>query len=182
MAAFGVGRGLGKLAGRSQVARTFPRVLSGPKVRGRSSSPVRPEGRGVQEPFEQLPVGGGELVFAELMRGDPAERRTAQGPGLVLSPRAAEETQMNTPAGIVVIDGFHQFDDINLHAQLLPELTLQALLESLARLALASGELPEPGQMSAGGPLGDEQLTAPKHQAGGHLDGLGGRRHRPTLL
>ena len=81
--------------------------------------------------------------------GYPTDCRAAQGArfGLGFRQSAAEETQVNRFLRIRVRQAFHQILHDYVNSKFLPEFTVEAILERLARFTLAAGELPEPGEV-----------------------------------
>ena len=63
----------------------------------------------------------------------------------------------------------------NLDAQFLSKLTGEAILESLARLAFAAGELPQARQVAALQALSNKKFLLMENQPGSDVDGLSGQ-------
>ena len=72
-------------------------------------------------------------------------------------------------------DLLEQLAKRHLDAQLLQKFAHEACLEGLTCLALATGELPQAGQVGANRTLGDQKFLLVKNQAGGNVDGLTGQ-------
>jgi hypothetical protein len=85
-------------------------------------------------------------------------------------PATKEKLQMDGPFRIMVRERFHQFANLGLDAQFLGQLTMEALLEGLARLAFPARKFPQASQVSIRHPLGDEQFALAEDHARRHLD------------
>ena len=63
----------------------------------------------------------------------------------------------------------------NLNAQFLAKFPNEAIFKGFARLAFASGELPQASQVTTLKALSDEDLLLVENQAGSDVDGLNGQ-------
>ena len=63
----------------------------------------------------------------------------------------------------------------NLNAQFLAKFPKEAIFKGFARLAFASGELPQASQVTTFKALSDEDLLLVENQAGSDVDGLNGQ-------
>ena len=82
---------------------------------------------------------------------------------------------MNCFSGVVVGDFFERPAKRNLNAQFLAKFPNEAIFKSFARLAFASGELPQASQVTTFEALSDEDLLLVENQAGSDIDGLNGQ-------
>ena len=69
-------------------------------------------------------------------------------------------------------DEVQQFAHFDLNPQFLPQLPAQTLLKGFARLAFATGKLPQTAEMLLWPALGDEQVAIARDEAGGHFNGV----------
>ena len=75
----------------------------------------------------------------------------------------------------MVGDFFERPAKRNLNAQFLAKFPNEAIFKGFARLAFASGELPQASQVTTFEALSDEDLLLVKNQAGSDVDGLNGQ-------
>jgi hypothetical protein len=91
-----------------------------------------------------------------------------------------------------MVDGLNLRSDFDFDPQFFVEFALQAILEGLAGVAFAAGELPEAAEVVAMASLREEELSVAEDQAGSDFNdsfhgrggsgaGTGGRQ-RPMLL
>jgi hypothetical protein len=108
------------------------------------------------EPAEQLRIGGGESMGRQFLPAHPLQRRTVERLRFTGGKLTEKKLQVNCFVTIGVRHALEQFTHADFNAKLLAQFALQALPESFARLAFATGEFPQAAQMVAGMPLGDE--------------------------
>ena len=82
---------------------------------------------------------------------------------------------MNCFSGVVVGNFFKCPAKRNLNAQFLAKFPNEAIFKGFARLAFASGELPQASQVTTFEALSDENLLLVENQAGSDVDGLNGQ-------
>jgi hypothetical protein len=139
------------------------------------------------QPLEQLGVGCREGKAADFPRADPGQGGAGERLRVACEQLASEKPQVNHFLRVRVGDGFDQVVDPHLHAQFLPQFTLQAMFVGLCSFPFAAREFPEATEMIASPALGDEEFALVKDEPGGHLDrgddgGWGSSVHRPMPL
>ena len=82
---------------------------------------------------------------------------------------------MNCFPGVVVGDFRERPAKRNLNAQFLAKFPNEAIFKGFARLAFASGELPQASQVTTLKALSDEDLLLVENQASSDVDGLNGQ-------
>ena len=76
-----------------------------------------------------------------------------------------------------------EFAHSDADAEFLSQLAHKALFKSLAELTFSAGKFPKTAKMRVWMTLCDEEFSVVEDQAGGHFNGLRGRRvHLPMLL
>lgn len=112
------------------------------------------------------PIGGGEVVVAQLARGDPGEGGVLMGGGwrAARGEAADEGRHVDHDRAVVVEEAGQGADDDGLAAELLAQFAEEGGRRGLAGLDLAAGEFPFQAEVFVGGPLGEE------NQAGVILD------------
>jgi hypothetical protein len=130
-----------------------------------------------------LCVGSREFVVAKLRKRNPFERRTVQQLKFALLPTAFEEAKVHGLFGVLVRNALDELADSDANAEFLLQFAHKALFECLADLTFSAGKFPKTAEMRVWMTLRDEEFSVVEDQAGGHFNGLRGRRvHLPMLL
>src|SRR5918996_4420114 len=110
----------------------------------------------VAEPLDELAVGWRKVVVGQSCGLDPLHGLLFAGGDSAGFQAAVEEVQDDRAVRIFPAHGLDEVTDDKAAAQLFLQLASQADRRGLAGLELATGELPEPGQMGAPPAPGDQ--------------------------
>jgi len=116
--------------------------------------------------LQQTRIRSGKRKISQFNFSHPLHRSAIQRLWFARPKLADEKFQQDAFFGIGVGNFFKQIADSNLDAQFLSNLADEALFKSFARLALATGKLPQPALMRVWVALRYQQRAAAKNQCG----------------
>ncbi len=116
--------------------------------------------------MQQDRIGGRKFEAGQPLRRHPFQRRTADRARFTGLHCDQEELEADSTFLVVVDDLLIEADDRGVEVELFPEFAPEAVLPGFSPLALASGEFPSAGEVTARRALSDQESAMAKDKPG----------------